>query len=66
MTLDRIKQLRNLIYQVHDNDWKRRTGLRSQREEADASNMDMVGRLCDALEEALLTELEKKGQHNDY
>lgn len=64
MTLDRINQLRNLIYKVHNNNWKRRTGTRSEREAADSSDMDVVDKLCGALDEAL-TELEKTGDKHE-
>ena len=60
MTPDRIEQLRNLIYKVQNNAWKRQTGVRSERQAANESDMDMVSKLCGALDEAL-TELEKNG-----
>ena len=59
MKSDRISQLRNLIYQVQNNAWKRETGSRSERQAANESDMDLVSKLCGALEEAL-TELEKE------
>jgi hypothetical protein len=53
MTPDGIARSRNLIHQVNNNAYKRRTGLPSQREEANGADMDLVSKLCDALEEAL-------------
>lgn len=57
MNSDRIKQLQNLIYKVQT--WKRQTGTRSDRQAANESDMDIVSKLCGALDEAL-TELEGK------
>ena len=58
MEPNRIERLRNLIYTVRDNAWKRNTGSRSERRMADESDTEVIGRLCGALDEAL-TELER-------
>jgi hypothetical protein len=58
MTSNRISQLRNLAYRVAQNAWKRQTGCRSERREANENDMAIVSELCGALEEAL-DELEK-------
>jgi hypothetical protein len=58
MTPDRMSQLRNLVYQVQENNWKIESGTKSQKQTARCSNTDMVNKLCGALEEALV-ELER-------
>ena len=61
MTSVRIQQLRNIIFQVSDNAWKRQTGTQSDRRVADENDMEALGKLCNALEEALAA-LEREAQ----